>query len=83
VAAGLPVAAESGTLRASFTETPVAGRLLGKTGTLNNPPFDQDPPAVTALVVNRTLTTALAPNCWACANIRCVASRRDSVSSCV
>lgn len=49
LAAGLPVAAESGTLRASFAETPVAGRLLGKTGTLNNPPFDQDPPAVKAL----------------------------------
>lgn len=49
VAEGLPVAAESGTLRASFVDTPVAGRLLGKTGTLNNPPFDQDPPAVKAL----------------------------------
>ena len=30
-------------------DSEVAGRLLGKTGTLNNPPFDQDPPAVKAL----------------------------------
>ena len=27
----------------------VAGRLRGKTGTLNNPPFNEDPPAVKAL----------------------------------
>ena len=26
-----------------------AGLIYGKTGTLNNPPFDQDPPAVKAL----------------------------------
>jgi D-alanyl-D-alanine carboxypeptidase/D-alanyl-D-alanine-endopeptidase (penicillin-binding protein 4) len=46
---GLAVAGESGTLVNIFGDTPVAGRLRGKTGTLNNPPFDQDPPAVKAL----------------------------------
>jgi D-alanyl-D-alanine carboxypeptidase/D-alanyl-D-alanine-endopeptidase (penicillin-binding protein 4) len=46
---GLAVAGEAGTLVDIFGETPVAGRLRGKTGTLNNPPFDQDPPAVKAL----------------------------------
>ena len=49
IGAALPVAAETGTLADIFTEHPVAGRLLGKTGTLNNPPFNQDPPAVKAL----------------------------------
>ncbi len=49
IGAALPVAAETGTLSDVFTEHPVAGRLLGKTGTLNNPPFNQDPPAVKAL----------------------------------
>lgn len=49
VGAGLAIATERGTLVDIFTETPVAGRLRGKTGTLNNPPFDQDPPAVKAL----------------------------------
>ena len=33
----------------TVTDTPVAGRLRGKTGTLNNPPFNADPPAVKAL----------------------------------
>jgi len=47
--AGLPVAATTGTLRGIFTDSPVAGRLRGKTGTLNNPPFNQDPPAVKGL----------------------------------
>lgn len=47
--AGLPIAGETGTLREIFTDTPMAGRLRGKTGTLNNPPFGQDPPAVKAL----------------------------------
>lgn len=46
---GLAVAGRSGTLREVFVDTPVEGRLRGKTGTLNNPPFDQDPPAVKAL----------------------------------
>jgi D-alanyl-D-alanine carboxypeptidase/D-alanyl-D-alanine-endopeptidase (penicillin-binding protein 4) len=49
IGAALPVAGESGTLADVFTEHPVAGRLLGKTGTLNNPPFNADPPAVKAL----------------------------------
>lgn len=49
IGAALPVAGETGTLADIFTEHPVAGRLLGKTGTLNNPPFNQDPPAVKAL----------------------------------
>jgi serine-type D-Ala-D-Ala carboxypeptidase/endopeptidase (penicillin-binding protein 4) len=49
VGTGFPVAGTSGTLRNVFTESPVAGRLLGKTGTLNNPPFNQDPPAVKGL----------------------------------
>ena len=48
-APGSPVAGESGTLADIFVEHPVAGRLLGKTGTLNNPPFNDDPPAVKAL----------------------------------
>ncbi|MEP6299241.1 MAG: D-alanyl-D-alanine carboxypeptidase, partial [Ilumatobacter sp.] len=34
VEAGLPVAAETGTLRDEFTATVMAGRLRGKTGTL-------------------------------------------------
>ena len=45
----LPVAAQTGTLTDVFADHPVAGRLLGKTGTLNNPPFNVDPPAVKAL----------------------------------
>ena len=49
VGAGMAIAGETGTLRDIFDDTPVAGRLRGKTGTLNNPPFDQDPPAVKAL----------------------------------
>lgn len=46
---GMPVAGETGALVDVFGNGPVAGRLLGKTGTLNNPPFNQDPPAVKAL----------------------------------
>ena len=45
----LPVAAESGTLVDVFVDHPLAGLLTGKTGTLNNPPFNIDPPAVKAL----------------------------------
>lgn len=47
--AGLAVAGRTGSLSDVFGDHPVAGRLLGKTGTLNNPPFNQDPPAVKAL----------------------------------
>jgi D-alanyl-D-alanine carboxypeptidase/D-alanyl-D-alanine-endopeptidase (penicillin-binding protein 4) len=47
--AGLAVAGESGTLRNVFTDSPVAGRLRGKTGTLGNAPFNADPPAVKSL----------------------------------
>ncbi|MEX2625269.1 MAG: D-alanyl-D-alanine carboxypeptidase/D-alanyl-D-alanine-endopeptidase, partial [Ilumatobacteraceae bacterium] len=47
--AGLSVAGTAGTLRDVFVDSPVEGRLLGKTGTLNNPPFNEDPPAVKAL----------------------------------
>ncbi len=49
IGAGLAVAGESGTLSEIFTDHEIAGRLLGKTGTLDNPPFNQDPPAVKAL----------------------------------
>jgi len=47
--AGLAVAGESGTLREVFTDSPVAGRLRAKTGTLGNAPFNADPPAVKSL----------------------------------
>jgi D-alanyl-D-alanine carboxypeptidase/D-alanyl-D-alanine-endopeptidase (penicillin-binding protein 4) len=46
---GLAVAGRTGTLQGQFTGTPMEGRLLGKTGTLDNPPDDLDPPAVKAL----------------------------------
>ena len=46
---GLPVAGQTGTLSDVFVDHPVQGRLLGKTGTLNNPPFNVDPPAVKSL----------------------------------
>ena len=47
--AALPIAAQTGTLTDVFVDHSVAGRLSGKTGTLNNPPFNVDPPAVKAL----------------------------------
>ncbi len=46
---GLAVAGTTGTLVDIFGDTPLAGRLRGKTGTLNNFPIDADPPAVKAL----------------------------------
>jgi D-alanyl-D-alanine carboxypeptidase/D-alanyl-D-alanine-endopeptidase (penicillin-binding protein 4) len=46
---GLPVAGQTGTLSGIFVDHAVVGRLRGKTGTLNNPPFNVDPPAVKAL----------------------------------
>ena len=49
IGSGLAVAGETGTLADVFASSDVAGRLRGKTGTLNNPPFNQDPPAVKAL----------------------------------
>ena len=49
VGQGLAIGGETGTLIDAFGDTAVAGRIRGKTGTLNNPPFDQDPPAVKAL----------------------------------
>ncbi len=46
----LPVLGESGTLRSVvLTDEVLAGRLRGKTGTQDNPPFNEDPPAVKAL----------------------------------
>ena len=45
----LPVAGQTGTLSDVFVDHPVQGRLLGKTGSLNNPPFNVDPPAVKSL----------------------------------
>lgn len=49
LAQGLPVAGQTGTLADAFNDHAVAGRLTGKTGTLNNPPFNADPPAVKSL----------------------------------
>jgi D-alanyl-D-alanine carboxypeptidase/D-alanyl-D-alanine-endopeptidase (penicillin-binding protein 4) len=49
VGQGLAIGGETGTLADAFGDTTVAGRIRGKTGTLNNLPYDQDPPAVKAL----------------------------------
>jgi serine-type D-Ala-D-Ala carboxypeptidase/endopeptidase (penicillin-binding protein 4) len=49
IGAALPIAGETGTLSDVFGRTPVAGRLRAKTGTLSNPPFNADPPAVKSL----------------------------------
>ena len=49
VGQGLAIGGETGTLHDVFGDTSVAGRIRGKTGTLNNVPYDQDPPAVKAL----------------------------------
>jgi serine-type D-Ala-D-Ala carboxypeptidase/endopeptidase (penicillin-binding protein 4) len=49
VGQGLAIGGQTGTLVDIFGDTAVAGRIRGKTGTLNNPPYDQDPPAVKAL----------------------------------
>ncbi len=45
----LPVLGESGTLAPLLTTNPAAGRLAAKTGTLNNPPVEEDPPAAKGL----------------------------------
>jgi serine-type D-Ala-D-Ala carboxypeptidase/endopeptidase (penicillin-binding protein 4) len=49
VGQGLAIGGKTGTLADAFGDTSVAGRIRGKTGTLNNVPYDQDPPAVKAL----------------------------------
>ena len=49
VGQGLAIGGETGTLADAFGDTSVGGRIRGKTGTLNNVPYDQDPPAVKAL----------------------------------
>lgn len=49
IASSLPVAAETGTLADEFIDSPVAGRLVAKTGTLGNAPLGEDPPGVKAL----------------------------------
>jgi D-alanyl-D-alanine carboxypeptidase/D-alanyl-D-alanine-endopeptidase (penicillin-binding protein 4) len=49
IGSGLPIAGQTGTLSDIFVDHAIAGRLLGKTGTLSNPPFNQDPPGVKAL----------------------------------
>ena len=49
-AAGLPVAGQDGTTLADvFVGSPVEDRLIGKTGTLHNEPYNADPPSVKAL----------------------------------
>ena len=47
--AGLALAGRTGTLAEEFLGTSVEGRLLAKTGSLENPPVTADPPSVKAL----------------------------------
>lgn len=47
--AGLPVAGKTGTLAGVFSGTPLEGRMLAKTGTLGNAPYNAPPPAVKSL----------------------------------
>ena len=47
--AGLPVAGRSGTLAEEFLGVSVEGRLVAKTGSLENQPVASDPPSVKAL----------------------------------
>lgn len=49
LAESLPIAGRTGTLVDEFESSPMLGRLRAKTGTLDNEPFDSDPPAVKAL----------------------------------
>lgn len=49
IGGALPIAGQTGTLAGVFVDHEIAGQLSGKTGTLNNPPFNVDPPAVKAL----------------------------------
>ena len=46
---GLPVAGRTGTLATELVDSPVAGRLRAKTGTLRNDPSGEGPPSVKAL----------------------------------
>ncbi len=47
--AALPIAGQTGTLAGVFSDSPLAGRMRAKTGTLGNAPYNADPPAVKAL----------------------------------
>jgi len=47
--AALPIAGQEGTMANQFVGSDLDGVLLGKTGSLGNPPAESDPPAVKAL----------------------------------
>jgi serine-type D-Ala-D-Ala carboxypeptidase/endopeptidase (penicillin-binding protein 4) len=47
--AALPVAGQTGTLAGIFDDSPLAGKMRAKTGTLGNAPYNADPPAVKSL----------------------------------